>query len=175
LGYKNHSDFWYKLDDEWSDNRLHRICNDSNVITLIGRIQTENRRVLHLYVEHKTDVAYLIDPTEQPANVKKWVEDEGGVEDVVVEKGVGEDEGVGEDSSDDPNYEASGDEKLSGYETTNAEDEDLYTTITRGKNKEDIQGKLDWFGVGAAFNAHDGDVVSSDSADSEWDMESLSS
>jgi hypothetical protein len=45
----------------------------------------------------------------------------------------------------------------------------------RGKNKEDFHGKFDWFGVGASFNAHVGDVVSFDSADNEWDMESLSS
>jgi hypothetical protein len=38
LGYRNHSGFWYKLDDEWSDNGLHHICNNSDVITLIGRI-----------------------------------------------------------------------------------------------------------------------------------------
>jgi len=87
--------------------------------------------VLHLYVDHKIDVADLIDPTEQLADVKKGVGeeevvedanveigagDEEGVEDVGVDKGVGEEEGVGEDSFDDPDYEASGDENLSGYD-----------------------------------------------------------
>jgi hypothetical protein len=64
LGYRNHSGFWCKLDDEWSDNGLHHIRNDSDVIELIGMIQTKNTRVLHLYVDHETDVADLIDPTE---------------------------------------------------------------------------------------------------------------
>lgn len=49
----------------------------------------------------------------------------------MLKKGVGEDEGVGEDSydeSDDPDYEVDeSDENLSGYKTTDAEDEDLYT------------------------------------------------
>lgn len=56
-------------------------------------------------------------------SVERGVRDEGGVED------VREEEGVGEDSSDDPNYEASGDEYLSEYETTDA---------GRGKNIGDM-------------------------------------
>jgi hypothetical protein len=190
LGYRNHSGFWCKLDNEWSDNGLHHIRNDSDVIELIGMIQTKNTRVLHLYVDHKTNVAGLIDPTEQladvergvgeegaieDANVEKGVVNEGSVEDASVEEGVGEKEGVGEDSSDDPDYEASGDENLSKYETTDAEDEDLYTNVRRRKNIKDIHNKFDWFGVGATSNARDVDVISSDSADIERDMDSLSS
>lgn len=45
----------------------------------------------------------------------------------------------------------------------------------RVKNKETLHGKFEWFGVGASSKAHDGDVVSSNSDDSERDMESLSS
>jgi hypothetical protein len=67
------------------------------------------------------------------------------------------------------------DENLSGYETIDAEDEDLYTSVRRGKSKEDTHEKFDWFGVGAFSNAHYKDAISSDSADSEREMESLSS
>jgi hypothetical protein len=180
LGYRNRSDYWYKLDDEWSVNDLSHIRNDSNIITMIDQILTENRSALHLYVDHQTDVPDLIDPTKQPADVEILrVGDEGDVGDAYVEKGVGKDEEVGEDSydeSDDPDYEADeSDENLIGYETTYAEDEDFYTSVTRGKSKEDTHEKFDWFGVGAFSNAHDKDVISSDSADSEREMESLSS
>jgi hypothetical protein len=192
LGYRNRGDYWYKLDDEWSVNGLSHIRNDSDIITLIDRILTENRSVLHLYVDHETDVPDIIDPTEQPADVEILrVGDEGDVGDAYVEKRVGEDEGVGDegdayvgrgvgedtyDESDDPDYEVDeSDENLSGYETTDAEDEDLYTSVRRGKSKENTHEKFDWFGVGAFSNAHDKDAISSDSADSEREMESLSS
>jgi hypothetical protein len=189
LGYRNRGDYWYKLDDEWSVNGLSHIRNDSDIITLIDRILTENRSVLHLYVDHETDVPNIIDPTEQPADVEilsvgddrdvgdayveKGVGNDGDVEDAYVEKGVGEDT---YDESDDPDYEVDeSDENLSGYETTDAEDEDLYTSVRRGKSKEDTYEKFDWFGVGAFSNAHDKDAISFDSADSEREMESLSS
>lgn len=184
LGYRNHSGFWCKLDEEWSDNGLYHIRNDSDVIELIGMIQTKNTRVLHLYVDHETDVADLIDPTEQPTDIERGVGEDGVIEDANVERGVGgkggvEDanveEGVGEDSSDDPDYEVSGDENLSEYETTDAEDEDLYTNVRRGKNMEDTHNNFDWFGVGATSNAPNVDVISTDSDDSERDMDSLSS
>jgi hypothetical protein len=180
LGYRNRSDYWYKLDDEWSINGLSYIRNDSDIITMIDRILTKNRSVLHLYVDHQTDMPDLIDPTKQPPDVEILrVGDEGDLGDAYVEKGVGEDERVGKDSydeSDDPDYEADElDENLTGYETTDAEDEDLYTSVTRGKSKEDTHEKFDWFGVGAFSNAHDKDAISSDSADSEQEMESLSS
>jgi len=184
LGYRNHSGFWCKLDNEWSDNGLHHIRNDSDVIELIGMIQTKNTRVLHLYVDHETDVADLIDPTEQPADVERGVGEDGVIEDANVERGVGDkggvedasvEEGVGEDSSDDPDYEASGDENLSEYETTDAEDEDLYTDVGRGKNMEDTHNNFDWFGVGATYNAPNVNVIPADSGDSERDMDSLSS
>jgi hypothetical protein len=153
LGYKNYSSYWYKLDDEVSDKGLSHICNDSDVITLIGRILTDNRKVLHLYVDHETDEADLIDPTEQPIDASEFcLLDGGGVQDGVVE-------GVGE-------------ENLSDYDTTDAEYEDLSTTDVRGKNNETM---IEWFGAGAYSNVHDVDVVSSDSADSERDIESLSS
>jgi hypothetical protein len=175
----NYSGYCYKLDNEWLANELYHIRNDSDVIILIGRILTENKRVLHIYVDHKTDVADLTDPTEQPADASELcLLDGGGVQDADVDKGDGEEEQVGDESSDqynDSDYEATREENLSGYETTDAVDEDLYTTVARGKNKEDFHGKFDWIRVGASFNAHVGDVVSFDSADSERDMESLSS
>jgi hypothetical protein len=49
---------------------------------------------------------------------------------------------------------ASNEVKISEYNTTNAEDEDLYTTNVRGKNKETLQGKYEWFGVGASLTLH---------------------
>jgi hypothetical protein len=122
LGYMNYTGYWYKLDDEVSYNGLAYIRNDNDIVNLIGRILTENRRVLHLYVEHETDQPDLIEPTEQPVEASELC---------LV---------VGEDSSDDADYEPSSKEsddasKLSDYETTDAEDEDLYTTVMRGKTK----------------------------------------
>jgi hypothetical protein len=153
LGYRNRGDYWYKLDDEWSVNGLSHIRNDSDIITLIDRILTENRSVLHLYIDHETDVPDIFDPTEQPTDVEILrVGDEGDVGDAYVEKGVGEDEGVGEDTydeSDNPDYEV----------------DELDENLSR----------VDWFGVGTFFNAHDTDAISSDSTKSEWEMESLSS
>lgn len=60
LGYMNYTGYWYKLDDEVSNNGLAYIRNDNDVINLIGRILMENRRVLHLYVELETDQPDLI-------------------------------------------------------------------------------------------------------------------
>jgi hypothetical protein len=172
----NYIGYWYKLDDEVSDNGLAHIRNDNDVVNLIGRILTENRRVLHLYVEHHTDQSNLIEPTDQLAEPSELCLAVGeGLLDAGVEKVVGE------DSSDDADYEASSSgesddrSKLSDYETTDAEDEELYTTVLRGKNKDNVHGKFEWFGLGISSNVDDGEVVPSDSADSDGDMESLSS
>jgi len=157
LGYRNRGDYSYKLDDEWSVNGLSHIRNDSDIITMIDWMLTENRSVLHLYVDHDTNVPNLIDLTKQPPDVEILrVGDEGDVGDAYVEKGVWEDEGVGDDSYDefdDPDYEVDeSNENLSEYETTDAEDEDLYTSITRGKSKENTHKKFDWFRVSAFSN-----------------------
>lgn len=114
--------------------RLARICNDNDVVNLIGRIICKNRTVLHLYVEHETDHPDLIEPTKQSTVVEAFELC------LVVGKGVSDSsvgKEVGEDSFDsDTDYEASSRDsennaELSDYEGTNAEDEDLYTTYER--------------------------------------------
>jgi hypothetical protein len=63
---------------------------------------------------HETDVANLTDPIEQPSYASELcLLDGGGVQDVDVEKRVGEEERVGKESFDqydDPDYEATREE-----------------------------------------------------------------
>lgn len=68
LGYMNCIGYWYKLDNEVSDHGFAHIHNDNDVVHLIGRIICENRRVLHLYVEHEINLPNLIEPTNRTIN-----------------------------------------------------------------------------------------------------------
>ncbi len=99
----------------------------------------------------------------------------GGVSDSGVGKGVGEDSFDSDADYEDSSGYSNDNAELSDYSETDVEDEDLYTTCVKRKDMDNVHGNFDWFGIGTSSNVNDGHVVSFDSADSEGNMESLSS
>jgi len=63
LGYRNAIQFYYKLDEENLKEGMTELTTDRNIIRRIGRIIEENRKVIHIYVDHRVDEPAI---NEQP-------------------------------------------------------------------------------------------------------------
>jgi hypothetical protein len=63
LGYRNKIQFYYKLDEENLKEGMIELTTDRDIIRMIGRIIEENRKVIHMYVDHKVDEPAI---NEQP-------------------------------------------------------------------------------------------------------------
>jgi hypothetical protein len=63
LGYRNTIQFYYKLDEENLKEGMIELTTDRDIIRMIGRIIEENRKVVHIYVDHRVDKPAI---NEQP-------------------------------------------------------------------------------------------------------------
>jgi hypothetical protein len=61
LGYLNDLAYWYKMDDGDIEEPGKPLRNDTDVVDLLNVLEVENRRSVHIYVEHRIDEAVMID------------------------------------------------------------------------------------------------------------------